>query len=108
MSILQGTDKSGVSGKERKILHLNDLDSENLEAPQSPVDHEKDAAVQEKFEGEIFYGSSRGIEKMTRSEAERRKFDAATKDQRANPEINHDRTPQDPAGVPDQKGDGHE
>lgn len=104
MSILQGTDKAGVSGKEQKTLHLNGFDTENMEAPQTPVDGEKAKAAQAKYEGEIFYGSSRGIEKMTKAEMEARIFDERTKDGRVNPVINHGHVPAEP----DQEGKDHE
>ena len=104
MSILQGTDKSPQIGKEQKTLPPNGLDLENLEAPLKPVDHEKDAAEQEKFSGEFFYGSTRGIEKMQKADEQTRKFDALTKKDRLNPSVNHDRTPE----TPDQEGKDHE
>lgn len=44
MSILQGTDKTGISGKVPKHLPLNDIDAEN---PQTPADPKKEAATKD-------------------------------------------------------------
>lgn len=76
---------------ERKTLHLNGLDFENLEARPEPVDHEKERAAQEKFEGDAFYGSERGIRKMVNADKVTKKFDDLTREDRLNPEINHGR-----------------
>lgn len=76
---------------ERKTLHLNGLDFENLEAQPEPVDHEQDRLVQEKFEGDAFYGSERGIKKMVKADKMTKKFDDMTREERLNPEVNHER-----------------
>lgn len=76
---------------ERKTLHLNGLDFENLEAQPEPVDHEKERAAQEKFAGDAFYGSERGIRKMVKADNVTKKFDDLTCENRLNPEINHGR-----------------
>lgn len=76
---------------ERKTLHLNGLDFENLEAQPEPVDHEKDRLAQEKFEGDAFYGSARGLKKMVKADKVTKKFDDLTREERLNPEINHER-----------------
>ncbi len=76
---------------ERKTLHLNGLDFENLEAQPEPVDHEEDRRAQEKFEGDAFYGSERGIKKMVKADKVTKKFDDLTEEERLNPEINHER-----------------
>ncbi|HYD17766.1 MAG TPA: hypothetical protein VEF76_04730 [Patescibacteria group bacterium] len=85
----------------RKTLHLNGLDFENFEAQPEPVDHEEDKAVQERFEGDSFYGSARGIKKMVRADRETQKFNDLTRDERIMPEINHERHEQSPRTRPD-------
>lgn len=89
MANTENPNKSETS--DRKTLHLNGLDFENLEAQPEPVDHEKDRAAQEKFEGDAFYGSERGIKKMVKADKVTQKFDELTKEERLNPEINHER-----------------
>ncbi len=76
---------------ERKTLHLNGLDFENLEAQPEPVDHEQDRLAQEKFEGDAFYGSERGIKKMVKADKVTQKFDDLTLEERLNPAVNHER-----------------
>ncbi len=76
---------------DRKTLHLNGLEFENLEAQPEPVDHEKDRLAQEKFEGDAFYGSERGIKKMVKADKVTKKFDELTEEERQNPAINHER-----------------
>ena len=76
-------------------LHLNGLDFENLEAPQVPTKHAEDLKAQEKFSGDMFYGSLPGIKKMRKADKEAEKFNDLTLEQRLDPEINHDRATQD-------------
>ncbi len=80
---------------ERKTLHLNGLTFENLETQPEPVDHDEDRRAREKFAGDAFYGSARGIRKMVKADKVTQKFDDLTRKERLNPEINHERNDDD-------------
>lgn len=85
-------DKSGKT----ETLHLNGSDEMNFELPLKPVDRDADLSFQQKFSGDMFYGSQTAIKKMTRADREAAKFNDLTEEDRLDPILNHDRITQDP------------
>ena len=84
-----------IKGKS-ETLHLNGRDELNFETPLKKVDHDSDLKFQEKFSGDMFYGSQTAIKKMTRADKEAAKFNELTEEDRLDPILNHDRITQDP------------
>lgn len=85
-------DLAEAAALDADALHLNGEAFENLEAPQQPVNHDRDNEVQEKFSGDDFYASGRALKKMRAADQETAKFNAQTLEARINPDVNHDRS----------------
>ena len=88
-------DKSDKPEK-TETLHLNGREDMNFELPLKAVDHEGDQKFQEKFSGDMFYGSPTAIKKMKKADKEAAKFNDLTEEDRLDPILNHDRITQDP------------